>query len=106
MRPCIRPLVTALSIALAFAAPGARVAAAQDNGQPTEFESWRLPGWTFTPGISLGTLYDTNVTIRNPLTPGGPTTADKVFVMAPMGQLEYFSPRTSFSSGRCGGIST
>ena len=39
-------------------------AAAQD--QSTEFPSWNIPGWTFTPGVVLGAHYDTNVTLTAP----------------------------------------
>ena len=41
-----------------------RPAAAQE--QSTEFPSWRVPGWSFTPGIVFGALYDTNVAIASP----------------------------------------
>ena len=58
-RPTVRALA-ALLVAAAVAAP----AAAQD--QPTEFQSWRIPGWTFTPGMTVGALYDSNVTLSPP----------------------------------------
>jgi len=71
-------------------------AAAQD--QTSEFESWRLPGWSFTPGVTFGGMYDSNVALvppgLNKKTPG-----DKLLAIEPFGQLEFFSPRTSFSSG-------
>jgi hypothetical protein len=74
-------------------------AAAQDQ-QPTggEVQPWRIPGWTFTPGVILGALYDTNVAIASPDV-DKKTAADKLFTMAPFGDLSYLSARTAFSSG-------
>lgn len=69
---------------------------AQD--QPAEFQSWKVPGWTFTPGIAIGTLRDTNVAIASPDV-NGHTAADTLFQIEPFGQLEFFSPRTTFTSG-------
>ena len=58
----------------------------------------RFPGWTFTPGVVFGALYDTNVALavarREP--------EDRVrqaVQIEPFGQLEFFSPRTTFSAG-------
>jgi hypothetical protein len=85
--------VAALAIALA----GIGRASAQD--QPTEFQSWQLPGWTFTPGIIFGTLYDSNVAIAFPDATTQSTASDKLLEYQPFGQLEYLSPRTTFSSG-------
>src|SRR5262245_61808627 len=89
------PLAAAavFSLTLAWALP----AAAQD--QPTEFQSWRLPGWTFTPGVIVGGQFDSNVAIAFPPSDTTGTASDKLLVAQPFGQLEYFSPRTMFSSG-------
>jgi hypothetical protein len=86
-------------IALAAAAVLVAVAPAAAQDQPSEFESWQVPGWTFTPGVVLGTLYDSNVAIAFPQAPGARTASDSLFQMEPFGQLEYLSPRTSFFSG-------
>jgi hypothetical protein len=88
-RPTVRAFA-ALILATAIAAP----VAAQD--QPTEFQSWRIPGWTFTPGMTVGALYDTNVTLSPPDV-NKRTPTDKLFQFEPFGQLAYFSPRTTFS---------
>ena len=40
-----------------------RSRAGSGTGPATEFQSWRIPGWTFTPGVTVGALYDTNVTL-------------------------------------------
>jgi hypothetical protein len=95
-----RPLVCALA-ALAFSI--AAVPAAAQEAPPTEFESWRVPGWTFTPGVVVGTLYDTNVTLSGPDV-NGKTPTDKLFQLQPFGQLAYLSPRTAFSSGYQGSM--
>jgi len=65
---------------------------------PSEFESWRLPGWSFTPGATFGMLFDSNVALAPPDV-NKKTAGDKVLAVEPMGQLEYYSARTSFSSG-------
>jgi hypothetical protein len=93
MTQIFRAIVFAAAAALLAAWP----AAAQD--QPSEVESWRVPGWTFTPGVVFGTLYDSNVAIAFPQTPGGHTASDSLYQMEPFGQLEYLSPRTNFFSG-------
>ena len=87
-----------LATAILAAAP----AAAQD--QPSEFQSWRLPDWTFTPGIFVGRLFDSNVAIAFPPSPSSSTASDKLFTLQPFGQLEFFSPRTMFSSGYQGAM--
>jgi hypothetical protein len=65
---------------------------------PSEFDSWRLPGWSFTPGATFGFLFDSNVALAPPDV-NKKTASDKLVAVEPSGQLEYFSPRTSFSSG-------
>jgi hypothetical protein len=87
-----RALVLA-SVLGALAAP----AAAQQQPE-TEFESWRIPGWSFTPGIAIGITRDSNVG----LTATGETDkadADSLFAMEPSGSLEFLSPRSQFSAG-------
>jgi hypothetical protein len=88
-------IVTAVAALLACASP-AFAQVSQDL--PSEFESWRLPGWSFTPGATFGLLYDTNVALAPPDV-NKKTAGDKLLAIEPFGQLEYFSARTSFSSG-------
>jgi|ERR671912_251650 hypothetical protein len=73
----------------------ARPAAAQQQG---EFESWQVPGWSFTPGLSIGIERDTNVALA---APGdlAPADADSLFGIEPFGSLEFLSRRTEFSGG-------
>jgi hypothetical protein len=82
--------------ALAFCATVVVPAAAQDPS--AEAKLWKIPGWTFTPGVILGALYDTNVAIASPDV-NQKTASDKLFTFAPFGDLSYLSPRTSFSAG-------
>jgi hypothetical protein len=71
--------------------------------RPAELQSWQVPGWSFTPGVSVGTIYDTNVAIAGPDVNGN-TASDTMFQIEPFGQLEFFSPRTTFTSGYRGGF--
>lgn len=93
----IVPGLGVLGLCAAVAGP----CAAQD--QPTEFPTWRVPGWSFTPGVSIGILRDSNVAIASPDV-NQATASDTLFQMEPSGQLEFFSARTSFSSGYRGAL--
>jgi hypothetical protein len=104
MRMDFSTTVAAIAIGLACAAGTARAQDATQPSQPTDFESWRLPGWTFTPGVVLGALHDSNVAIAFPSADTGSTASDKLLGIEPFGQLEYYSPRTTFSSGYHGFI--
>lgn len=66
--------------------------------QPTEFDSWRVSGWTFVPGLTFGAVHDSNIRLASPPADTGRTDADDILVAAPFGQLEYFSRRTEFTS--------
>jgi hypothetical protein len=98
MRNCFRCL--ALSTALLLAGSSDCVRAQEPQ---TELQSWRVPGWSFTPGVAIGWRYDSNVTIAGP-DQFGKTVGDSLLEIEPMGQLEFFSPRTSFSSGYRGSL--
>lgn len=87
--------------AFALAALCALPAAGQE--QSTEFPSWRVPGWSFTPGVVFGALHDTNVAIASPDVERK-TASDKLFRVEPFGQLEFFSPRTTFNAGYRGSL--
>jgi hypothetical protein len=95
-----RSTVHALA-ALALCASAAAPAAAQDA--PAEFQSWRVAGWTFTPGVIIGALFDTNVAVAPP-DQNGNTASDRLFQLQPSGQLAYYSARTTFSSGYQGSL--
>jgi hypothetical protein len=72
-------------------------AAAQSPEQ--EFESYRLPGWSFTPSVAVGTTYDTNVALASPRASTGETQGDALFNVIPGGQLQYVGKRTDLSLG-------
>jgi hypothetical protein len=90
-------LIAVLALVATATAPGA----AQEP--PAELQSWRVPGWSFTPGVSIGAVYDTNAAILGP-DPSGHTPSDSLVQVDPFGQLEFFSARTSFSSGYHGSL--
>ena len=71
--------------------------------QPTEFQSWRIPGWTFTPGVTVGALYDTNVTLSSPDVNGSPV-GQAARSSSRSASSSFFSPRTTFSGGYQGSL--
>lgn len=70
----------------------------QDAPATTEFESWQIPGWSVTPGVVIGGLYDSNVAVAS-VPAGVKPASDRLFEIEPDGQLEYNGPRTRFLSG-------
>jgi hypothetical protein len=91
-----------VSAALITAALITAPVAAQDR--PSEFASWRVPGWSFTPGFTFGTVYDNNVALSTATAEAGRTDADSLFTMEPFGQLEFLNARTDFSAGYHGSL--
>jgi hypothetical protein len=86
-------VLTVIGLMIAAGAP----AGAQDRSP--EMQSFRTPGWSFTPGITFGTVYDSNVALASAPANTGRTQSDRLFEAEPFGRLEYFSPRTEFSTG-------
>ena len=82
-----------IGLTIAAAAP----AGAQDVSP--ELQSYRTPGWSFTPGFTFGTVYDSNVALASAPADTGRTQSDGLFEVQPFGRLEFFSPRTEFSTG-------
>ena len=78
---------------------GLTASASAQDAQPTEFDSWRVPGWTFIPGLTLGAIYDSNIGLATPPADTGRTEGDELMLAAPFGQLEYYGRRTEFSAG-------
>jgi hypothetical protein len=72
-------------------------AAAQDR--PSEFDGYVVPGWSFTPGISIATVWDSNVALAGRSPETGDTAGDNIFTIAPFGRLALESKRTHFSAG-------
>jgi hypothetical protein len=87
-----------IRVALACVALSAAPALAQQHASPTEFPTWNIPGWTFTPGVVFGALYDSNVTLTSPGF-GQTVPGDKMFQIEPFGQLEFYGPRTTMNAG-------
>src|SRR5512134_716227 len=83
----------AVSAALALGAPGI---AAQEQ---SDFQSWRVPGWSFTPALTFGGVYDSNVALADAPADTGRTAADRLLVYQPSAHLEFLSPRTEFGAG-------
>ena len=74
-------------------------AAAQNPNQNIELDSYRIPGWSFTPSVAIGVGYDNNVALTAPRADLGRTQGDTLFNIAPGGQLEYIRKRTDFAAG-------
>ncbi len=72
-------------------------AAAQDTY--SEFTSWRTPGWSFTPGVTLAGVFDSNIALASAPADTQRTQSDGLFLAQPFAQLEFLSPRTEFTSG-------
>jgi hypothetical protein len=94
-------LLAVSATALALCASAGALASAQQA--QAELQSWRVPGWSFTPGVAVGAVFDNNVAIAGP-DEFGKTANDTLMQVEPFGQLEYFSGRTSFSSGYRGAM--
>jgi hypothetical protein len=76
---------------------GSSAGSAQDR--PSEFDNWVLPGWSFTPGVSVSTMWDSNVALAGRAAETGRTEGDNVFVIVPFGMLAMNSTRTQFTTG-------
>lgn len=83
----------------AAAAAALAVGATAVSAQDAEFTSWRVPGWSFTPAITFGGLYDSNVALADAPADAGRTAGDRLLVFQPAGHLEFLSPRTEFGTG-------
>jgi hypothetical protein len=93
MRKQRRRQIWCAVLLMGLAAP---VAAQQD--QSAEIPS-RTPGWSVTPGVTFGAIYDSNVALASAPADTRRTQSDRLVLAEPFGQLEYFSSRTEFSSG-------
>lgn len=67
--------------------------------RPAEFDGYIVPGWSFTPGVSISGVWDSNVALAGRSAETGGTTGDNVFTIVPMGTLALESKRTQFSAG-------
>ncbi len=86
-------LITALAIAAALVA--GEVQAQPEPWQPERSTS----GWTFTPSMSFGGMWDSNVTIRNQ---GSPPVSEWVGLVSPRGEIDYNGRHSKFNAGYSG----
>jgi hypothetical protein len=73
-------------------------AAGQQPDPAAELQSYRIPGWSFTPSLALGATYDTNVALTDPRADLGFTEGDTFFNIVPGGQLGFSGKYTDFSA--------
>lgn len=86
---------------LTLAAAALAVAGAA-SAQPAPWAPERTTaGWTFTPGVALGTLWDTNVTLVNE---GNSKVQEWVGLLNPRGELQYNGRHTRFNVGYSGAL--
>jgi hypothetical protein len=91
--------VRALAVGAIVLLTAVTPAAAQQQSNPaTELQSYRIPGWSFTPSLALGATYDTNVALSTPSADLGFTEGDTFFNIVPGGQLEFLGKYTDFSA--------
>ena len=74
------------------------VPAGAQSAPTIEVESHQLPGWSFTPSLSLGASFDSNVALSSPRADLGRTEGDTLFTIVPGGQIEFNDRRTTFST--------
>ena len=88
----VRRVATGIALMLTTAA----AAGAQDM---TELGSGRTPGWSVTPGLSMGGVYDSNVALAavNPVR--DQAQSDRLLLVQPFAQLDFVAKRTEFSAG-------
>jgi hypothetical protein len=58
-------------------------------------------GWVFTPAITFGAMWDSNVTIRGE---GSPTSSELVGILNPRGEIDFNGRRAKFSAGYSGSL--
>ena len=71
-------------------------ASARQSEPATEIQSYRWPGWSFTPSLAVGAIYDSNVALSNARADLGETQGDSFFNIVPGGQLEFIGKYTDF----------
>jgi hypothetical protein len=72
------------------------------SAQPAPWQPERLTeGWTFTPSIVVGGLWDSNVTVRNQ---GDPFIQEYVGLISPRGEMNFNGRHTRFNVGYSGAL--
>lgn len=88
----LRRLIATAAVVLAAAA----AAAAQDA---SERSTGRTPGWSFTPGVSFGGVFDSNVALAAVSPTRQQAQSDLLMLAEPFAQLDFVSKRTDLSTG-------
>lgn len=91
----LRHRAVVIGAVLCTAVAGGR-AAAQDM---TELPAGRTPGLTFTPGLSLGTVFDSNVALAAVSPTKRQAESDRLLLAEPFVQLDLVTRRTELSGG-------
>lgn len=60
-------------------------------------------GWVFTPAITFGAMWDSNVTVRNE---GTPIASELVGIVNPRGEIDFNGRRAKFTAGYSGSLET
>lgn len=97
----IHSLRRALGTAAALVLAGTAAVVAQEQ---SELSARRIPGWSFTPGVTVASIFDSNVALADAPADTRRTQGDQLFIMEPFGQLEFVAPRTEFAAGYRGFI--
>lgn len=88
----MRRAVWTLALALTLLVPRAGFA------QSTEAEPGQAPGWTFTPAVVVGWLWDSNVAMVTEGV-GQDIRSDNLLVITPSGSMDYLGKHTNFGVG-------
>lgn len=91
---------TSFFVRLGSAAAAVLLAAGSAAAQSAapEFDSYRIPGWSFTPEIGIGVFHDSNVNLAIPQFDIGETQSDTLIDIVPSGQLEFNGRRTTLAA--------
>jgi hypothetical protein len=81
----------------------AGVAAQEQAPAPAQEFETAPPGWSFTPNIAIGWLYDSNVGLADPAI-GFEPEDDQLFLVVPSGELMYLGKYSRFVSGYRGTV--
>jgi len=95
----LRRFAAATAVVLALGGAATAVLAQGQGPVQAETSSWQIPGWSFTPGVTVSAIFDSNVALATAPADVQRTQGDQLFIVEPFGSLEYLSPRTEFTSG-------
>lgn len=94
--------ISSLAVAAAVAiAAGAAHPAAQQQDETT---GPRITGWSFTPQVRVGTLFDSNIGLTAPRADVRDTQSDTLLMVEPAGTLKFLGKYTQFSGQYSGFI--